>query len=359
MTNTLLRNLSVIRNLCGDEPLKNVTILTTFWDTVDIKVAKQRESEMIEKHEWWGYMVSKGSKVRRFWNTEESAHNIINEFVEKERLALQIQREMVDQGLDVKHTQAGAALNLELAQLSEKHQREMLALEEKMKKAIRDGKVQMQEILEIERREKEKELTRMQREQLALERDRSEDARRMEQAFQDQLLRLVEDRKEREAQLKALEEQLTRERTDSDRRLQEALERAESNLQRITANFAQARAEDRERYNAELEAYKVERADAIKAYKAELQLANAELVTMYEEKQIASESEKYRLEGEISKLKTRKKKSKAALWAKIGGATLCAVLAPFTGGISALFIPAFSAFDSGDGDSAGVEDSGY
>ena len=48
MTNTLLRNLSVIRNLCGEEPLKNVTLLTTHWDVADRKVAKSREQEMKE-----------------------------------------------------------------------------------------------------------------------------------------------------------------------------------------------------------------------------------------------------------------------------------------------------------------------
>jgi hypothetical protein len=76
MTNTLLRNLTVIRNICGDEPLRNVTIMTTFWDREDPKTAAKREREMLEKADWWGYMMEKGAKSRRFFNTEESAHAI-------------------------------------------------------------------------------------------------------------------------------------------------------------------------------------------------------------------------------------------------------------------------------------------
>ena len=340
MTNTLLRNLSVIRNLCGEEPLKNVTLLTTHWDVADRKVAKSREQEMKETEAWWGYMVSKGSKVRRFMNTEDSAHEVLFEFIEQERRVLQIQKEIVEQGLDVKQTQAGAALNVEVAKMAERHGLEIAALENKMTRAIADRDVELQGILDLERKEKEKELARMQREQLAMERDRSEDMRRMEQAFQDQLLRLVEDRKEREAQLQKLQEELTLERADSNRRVQEALETSESNVRNITSQFEMIRAEDRTKYARKLEEYKTERDEAVEQYRKEMDLANAELVRMLEDKQSANDAEWLRLEEEMAKLENKKKKSKAVLWAKIGGAAVCAILAPLTGGLSTLALPA-------------------
>ena len=342
MTNTLLRNLSVIRNLCGDEPLKNVTLLTTHWDTEKRAVAEEREKQMMETEDWWGYMVSKGSKVRRFKNTEESAHDVLFDFMDKERIVLQIQKEIVEQGLDVKQTQAGAALNVEVAQLVEKHSQDLAALEDKMTQAMQSRDLELQDLLERERKEKEKELARMQREQLAMERDRSEDMRRMEQAFQDQLLRLVEDRKEREAQLLQLQQELTLERADSNRRVQEAFEASESNIEKITNQFHALRAEDRDKYAQELRDYKAERDEAISKHQKEMALANAELVRMMEEKQSADDAERLRIEEEMAKLKKAKKKSKAVLWAKIGGAAACAVLAPFTGGLTMLGLPAFS-----------------
>ena len=273
-------------------------------------------------------------------NTEESAHEVLFEFIEQERRVLQIQKEIVEQGLDVKQTQAGAALNVEVAKMAERHGLEIAALENKMTRAIADRDVELQGILDLERKEKEKELARMQREQLAMERDRSEDMRRMEQAFQDQLLRLVEDRKEREAQLQKLQEELTLERADSNRRVQEALETSESNVRKITSQFEMIRAEDRTKYARKLEEYKTERDEAVEQYRKEMDLANAELVRMLEDKQSANDAERLRLEEEMAKLENKKKKSKAVLWAKIGGAAVCAILAPLTGGLSTLALPA-------------------
>jgi hypothetical protein len=85
---------------------------------------------------------------------------------------------MVEQGLEIKDTQAGSSLNVEITKLAKQHQEELRALEAKMNDAERRNDVKLQEMLAVERREKEKELARMQREQMAMERDRSEDMRR-------------------------------------------------------------------------------------------------------------------------------------------------------------------------------------
>jgi hypothetical protein len=351
MTNTLLRNLSVIRNICGDEPLKNVTIMTTFWDKEDLKTAVKREGEMREKTDWWGYMMEKGAKSRRFLNTEESAHNILQEFIDRDRVTLQIQTEMVEQGLEIKDTSAGSSLNIEITKLAKQHQEELRALEAKMDDAERRNDVKLQELLAFERREKEKELTRMQREQLAMERDRSEDMRRMEQSFQDQLLRLVEERKGRESQIAALERQLTQERAETTQRFETAIQTSEMNLRQISEHFEHTRIEDRERFQQQMDDYKRDRDEALRQYKDDVQRTNAEIVRMFEEKQGASEIEKQRLEKEITELKRRKKRNMATLAAKIGGVALCAALAPFTGGLSTLALPIVSIFGGSGGSS--------
>ncbi|KAJ9610386.1 hypothetical protein H2200_005163 [Cladophialophora chaetospira] len=354
MTNTLLRNLSIIRNICGDEPLKNVTIMTTFWDKEDAKVAAKREREMLEKADWWGYMMEKGARSRRFFNKEESAHAILQEFMDRNRITLQIQTEMVEQGLEIKDTQAGSSLNVEITQLAKQHKEELRALEAKMDDAERRNDVKLQEMLVTERREKEKELTRMQLEQMAMERDRSEDMRRMEQTFQDQLLRLVEERKDRESQIAELERQLTQERAESTKRFESAMQNSEMNLLKISERFEHTRIEDRERFQQQMADYKKDRDEALRQYKDDLQRTNAEIVRMFEEKQGASEDEKERLENEIAELKKRKKRNMAFLFAKIGGVALCSALAPFTGGLSTLAMPIFSAF-GGSGGSGGYD----
>ncbi|KPI45820.1 uncharacterized protein AB675_253 [Cyphellophora attinorum] len=341
VTRTVRRNLSLLMDLCGDDPLKNLTLLTSFWDETDRVHAQQKEKELVAKKEWWGYMVEKGAAVRRFMNTEQSAHDIIWDYVTKDRVTLQIQEEMVDGGLDIKHTKAGAALDAEVAQLLKQHEKELEDVRQRMEQARREQKLELEEMLAVERREKEHDLRRMQEEQRALERDRSAEMRRMEQDFQDSLLRLVEDKKERDSKLDALQEQLTLERADADQRIRAAVESSESNLRIIVSNIEKERAVDRKEHMQQVALYQKERDDAVAQYKQELDLTNQKIQQMVEKQQSVSEAEKQRLEAEIAKLNKRKRSQKSATWTKIGGAALCTILAPLTGGLSMLFVDAF------------------
>ncbi|KAF2462660.1 uncharacterized protein BDR25DRAFT_330114 [Lindgomyces ingoldianus] len=120
MTNAIMRNLTMFRKLC------------------DVTKAERREKQLVEERTWWGYMESKGSKTRRFMNTRESALEIIAEIAGLPRVALQIQREMVGEGLDVNKTTAGEALNKELTDLAAKHTEELKKLQTEMEQAIKD-----------------------------------------------------------------------------------------------------------------------------------------------------------------------------------------------------------------------------
>jgi hypothetical protein len=48
VTNTIMRNLAMFRSLCGDKPLKNVALVTTFWDELlDKAKGEKREQQLI------------------------------------------------------------------------------------------------------------------------------------------------------------------------------------------------------------------------------------------------------------------------------------------------------------------------
>ena len=97
MTNTLMRNLSMFRSLCGDDAFKNVILVTTFRDELqDMSKGEARERDLVQKTEWWGYMASKGSRTRRFLNTRESALSIIGDLAGLPTVTLQIQQEVVE-----------------------------------------------------------------------------------------------------------------------------------------------------------------------------------------------------------------------------------------------------------------------
>ncbi|KAF8857614.1 hypothetical protein BDZ45DRAFT_705165 [Acephala macrosclerotiorum] len=224
MTNAIMRNLSMFRKLCGDDAFKNVTLATTFWDEMqDISKGESREKQLVENKQWWGYMANKGSRVRRFKNTRESAWEIIGELAGLPKVALQIQREMVDQGLRVNDTTAGEALNKELAELAAKHTEELKKIQAEMQQAIKDRDFDLQEAMKEMEREKKELIQHLENEQEALRADRREEIRRLEQSFSDKLLQLERDRNDRDQELDKLEARLIRERLESETRIQEAL----------------------------------------------------------------------------------------------------------------------------------------
>ncbi|KAG6382095.1 hypothetical protein JVT61DRAFT_737 [Boletus reticuloceps] len=102
MAGTPLRNLSVFKDLCGNDNMKNIVLVTTMWDEVEGPISWfQREEELLS--DFWADMIRLGSRACRFQGTRESAWEIINcldlEASGERRKPLQIQREMVDSWL--------------------------------------------------------------------------------------------------------------------------------------------------------------------------------------------------------------------------------------------------------------------
>ena len=74
---TSLKNLAVFKDLCGDNNLKNVVLVTTMWDEVqDESVGAEWETQLLS--DFWKDMTDHGSRTCRFTGTRESAWEIIN-----------------------------------------------------------------------------------------------------------------------------------------------------------------------------------------------------------------------------------------------------------------------------------------
>jgi chromosome segregation ATPase len=318
MTNAIMRNLSMFRKLCGDDAFKNVTLATTFWDEMqDLAKGESREKQLVENRKWWEYMASKGSRVRRFMNTQESAWEIIRELAGLPKVSLQIQREMVDQGLKVNKTTAGVALNEELAELAARHTEELKKLQADMEQAIKDRDVELQEtIAEIEREKKEL-IQHLQNEQESLRADRREEVRRLEQHFNDQLLRLERDRKEREKEFDDLESRMVQERLASESRIQEAIARSNDAVQRVRHDMENARGEDRQKYEAALHTMEARRNASVEEsqrWQKELAQANDKILQLSLAQARARNEDKRELEERIWALENEKTESTTNLW---------------------------------------------
>jgi hypothetical protein len=65
MQGSAKRNLLMFKKLCGDNALKSVILGTTMWDRVSELEGVAREKELISTPDFWGWMVSQGSRVFR------------------------------------------------------------------------------------------------------------------------------------------------------------------------------------------------------------------------------------------------------------------------------------------------------
>jgi hypothetical protein len=122
MAGTPLKNLRMFEKLCGKNALQNIILTTTMWDEVDERMGSLRENEL--KAKYWKAMIDQGSKTVRYHNTQESAWEIIDQFLQtaNRRYAVLLQHEMVDMEKQLRETQAGQALFGTLEVLVKKQQ---------------------------------------------------------------------------------------------------------------------------------------------------------------------------------------------------------------------------------------------
>ncbi|KAG6918471.1 hypothetical protein DXG01_014098 [Tephrocybe rancida] len=156
------RNFKMFRNLCGDRSLKNVAIVTSFWDGVDPQVGESREKELASKDIFFKPVLDKGARLARHspW-TLESAQTILRSFFGQLPEPLQIQNEL-DAGADISETSAGKELNRELAEQIMQHQKEMRALIEGMDEATRARDEETRKELAEDRERLQEEIKRVQ-----------------------------------------------------------------------------------------------------------------------------------------------------------------------------------------------------
>jgi hypothetical protein len=168
MQGSSLDNLRMFRKLCGLEALKNVLLVTTFWDTVSDAEGRRREQELSSNDEFWGRMIKRGSQMKRWSRSsrDEEGKRILSAVVPDARRALQAQIEIVDQGKRRNETDvARSTLNAMRIEMSARLEQEKLQMNERMERQQRQVRRQY---------DREKELLRQ---AAARERQIEEDAR--------------------------------------------------------------------------------------------------------------------------------------------------------------------------------------
>ncbi|KAN0081952.1 P-loop containing nucleoside triphosphate hydrolase protein [Elaphomyces granulatus] len=140
MQGSARENLEMFRKLCGEDALKNVLFVSTFWDTVDEAQGVRNEEQLRSKDEFWGRMVKKGSKVRRYNSDDLHLALAILDDIDGSHCVLRAQEEIVIDGKDPRQTEAATfnfeAMRAEMeAQIQEAEERAKQVLEEQQKAA--------------------------------------------------------------------------------------------------------------------------------------------------------------------------------------------------------------------------------
>ncbi|KAG7089354.1 hypothetical protein E1B28_011044 [Marasmius oreades] len=131
------RNFNVFKQLCGDDTLKNVVIVSNMWGQVDEDVGDAREQELTTNDTFLKPALDKGAKMVRHDNTPMNARAILRHLVGMKPLPLRIQTEMVREHKDVWQTAAGEeAVGPELTAQNKKHVAEVARFQRYMEEEM-------------------------------------------------------------------------------------------------------------------------------------------------------------------------------------------------------------------------------
>jgi len=168
------RNFKMFRQLCGESTLRNVVIVTNMWNEVDREEQEAREAELAEDDRFFKPVLAKDARMLRHHNNIASAQVILRSLLKNQALAIQIQRELVDEGKDISQTAAGEVLNRELAEQMKRHNEQMAELKQEMGDAIREKDEQTKKELEQATSELQAKITQAQKNSQRLESEYAE-----------------------------------------------------------------------------------------------------------------------------------------------------------------------------------------
>jgi len=209
------KNFRMFRELCGEQTLRNVILMTSMWERVTPQQGSDRERQLKDKH--FKAAIDKGAKLCRHTNTPESARAILRMVLKNRPAVLKIQHELVNNRKDIGQTGAGGELSRGISGAIVKYQSDIKELEEDMRKADEEGDKETQEELKDEKMRLEDEMGELRKAFENMKRDFEEAQCEMEKRingkFKERLRRI---REEHEEEIRRYEK-LVRELEDAQR----------------------------------------------------------------------------------------------------------------------------------------------
>ena len=165
MGGTTKKNIRVFREICGDERLDHVRIVTTNWNLVDMIQGTSRERDLILGA--FEPLIKEGAISFRHDRGLKSAQKIMSQLIHQEPVTLKIQEEL-NAGRTLGNTSAGALIVEEILELKKKHDKEVEGLKKELENASMANNEELRLELSEERRKLEEMMTRVEEDRKTL-----------------------------------------------------------------------------------------------------------------------------------------------------------------------------------------------
>ena len=139
------KNLNVFRQLCGDEALTNVAIVTNMWENVEPATGVAREKELESEETMFAPLIARGARMFRHEGSRSSALGVLDKLLVKIPVPLLIQKELVDEGRDITDTSAAREVDREVSKARLKYREELASIKQRIEEALRDEDVETQQ----------------------------------------------------------------------------------------------------------------------------------------------------------------------------------------------------------------------
>ncbi|KAG9206732.1 gTPase, IMAP member 8 [Epicoccum nigrum] len=162
-----IKTFEIFKKICGQEALCNVLLITSRWDGIEQSLGAERERQLKEK--FWAYMAGHGSNISRFHGDRSSAISLVSQLLCRDKVVLQIQKELVDEGKSLDDTVAGAYVSDNLDNLKKQYQEELASLEQ-LKRDLLENDRAMRRQVRLDWEQESARLKAVQNEQVSLQR---------------------------------------------------------------------------------------------------------------------------------------------------------------------------------------------
>ena len=238
MSGSSLRNIEMMKAMCGFANYDNLAIATTMWpatsDYTEKSIAENREEELLNDDQFFGALVAQGATVFRHneqgrrdpGEERASAQKIVTHLIEQSDIdtpdALRLQREIVDQKKTLGETEAGIAIAGDLYKARKAHASQLRKIEAEMQGELAKADATHAAELADLKKEVEEKLKTAEEEKKALRKNMEEMHEEEERVWKEKIEALDkqfrEELEEKEQELLDMEESLEEIRRDMVRR---------------------------------------------------------------------------------------------------------------------------------------------